>query len=57
MWGEKKFWSAVFEKLDIDMTDGLTNFLEQKDKTCVWRQGYKGLTTTKIKRKKGVMKE
>ena len=35
------------------MSDGLTNFLEQKDKTHAWRQGYKGLTTTKIKRKKG----
>eukprot|EP00957_Ditylum_brightwellii_P102441 7808635-Ditylum_brightwellii.AAC.1 len=24
VWGGKKFWSAVFEKLDMDMTDGLT---------------------------------
>eukprot|EP00957_Ditylum_brightwellii_P008100 614447-Ditylum_brightwellii.AAC.1 len=41
VWGEKTFWSAVFEKLDMDMSDGLTNFLEQKDTTHAWRQGYK----------------
>eukprot|EP00957_Ditylum_brightwellii_P116325 8872772-Ditylum_brightwellii.AAC.1 len=33
VWGEKKFLSAVFKKLDMEVTDGLTIFLEQKDKT------------------------
>eukprot|EP00957_Ditylum_brightwellii_P113868 8680892-Ditylum_brightwellii.AAC.1 len=52
VWSEKKFWSAVFKKLDIEVTDGM-NFLEKNDNTLVQRQEYKKLTTTKMKRKKG----
>ena len=30
VWGEKKFWSAIFLKLDMDMSDGLTNFWNRR---------------------------
>eukprot|EP00957_Ditylum_brightwellii_P133696 10193819-Ditylum_brightwellii.AAC.1 len=52
IWGEKKLWPAVFEKLGMDMTDGLTLFLESNDKTWAQRQEYKKLITTKMKRNK-----
>eukprot|EP00957_Ditylum_brightwellii_P085262 6484428-Ditylum_brightwellii.AAC.1 len=52
LWGEMKFCSAIFEKLGMGMTDGLTDFLENNDKTCAQRQKYKKLITTKTKRKK-----
>ena len=45
--GRETKWSAVFETLGMNVTDGLIDFLENKNKTQAQRQEYKKLTTNK----------